>query len=48
MSDYRPVRRALISVSDKTGLVPLGQRLAALNIHILINRRLSKAFATLV
>ena len=43
MADYRPVRRALISVSDKTGLVPLGQRLAALNIHILSTGGSAKA-----
>ena len=27
-TDLYPVRRALISVSDKTGLVPFGQALA--------------------
>jgi phosphoribosylaminoimidazolecarboxamide formyltransferase/IMP cyclohydrolase len=30
-----PIRRALISVSDKTGLVPLGQALAAAGVHLL-------------
>ncbi len=34
-SDLQGVTRALISVSDKTGLVPFGQALAALNIEIL-------------
>ncbi|MFL6239965.1 MAG: bifunctional phosphoribosylaminoimidazolecarboxamide formyltransferase/IMP cyclohydrolase [Actinomycetes bacterium] len=33
-SDRRPIRRALISVSDKTGLVELGRSLAAANVHI--------------
>ena len=35
MSDLVPIRRALISVSDKTGLIPLGQILAAKGIEIL-------------
>jgi len=35
MSGYRSIKRALISVSDKTGLVEFGQALAALNIEIL-------------
>jgi phosphoribosylaminoimidazolecarboxamide formyltransferase/IMP cyclohydrolase len=30
-----PIRRALISVSDKTGLIPFGQALAAAGVHIL-------------
>jgi phosphoribosylaminoimidazolecarboxamide formyltransferase/IMP cyclohydrolase len=30
-----PIRRALISVSDKTGLIPLAQALAARGVHIL-------------
>ncbi len=30
MSDLRPIRRALLSVSDKTGLVPLARALAGL------------------
>ncbi|WP_415234919.1 bifunctional phosphoribosylaminoimidazolecarboxamide formyltransferase/IMP cyclohydrolase [Sneathiella sp.] len=34
-SDYQRVSRALISVSDKTGLVEFGQALAELNIEIL-------------
>ena len=43
MADYRPIRRALISVSDKTGLLELGQRLAALNIQILSTGGSAKA-----
>jgi phosphoribosylaminoimidazolecarboxamide formyltransferase/IMP cyclohydrolase len=35
MTDSHLPRRALISVSDKTGLVPLGQALAALGVDIL-------------
>jgi phosphoribosylaminoimidazolecarboxamide formyltransferase/IMP cyclohydrolase len=35
MSGYRSIKRALISVSDKTGLVEFGRALAALNIDIL-------------
>ncbi len=34
-TDLQPVTRALISVSDKTGLVEFGQALAALNVEIL-------------
>ncbi|MDH3666708.1 MAG: bifunctional phosphoribosylaminoimidazolecarboxamide formyltransferase/IMP cyclohydrolase [Paracoccaceae bacterium] len=34
MSDPTPVRRALISVSDKTGLEDLGQRLAAAGVEL--------------
>ncbi|MEX0582710.1 MAG: hypothetical protein WD185_03490, partial [Sneathiella sp.] len=34
-TDLQPVSRALISVSDKSGLVELGKALAALNIEIL-------------
>ncbi|MDZ5646429.1 bifunctional phosphoribosylaminoimidazolecarboxamide formyltransferase/IMP cyclohydrolase [Nitrospirillum sp. BR 11828] len=33
--DLVPLRRALISVSDKTGLIELGQALAARGVHIL-------------
>ena len=43
MADYRPVRRALISVSDKTNLISLGQRLAALSIQILSTGGSAKA-----
>lgn len=35
MTDLVPIRRALISVSDKTGLVPLAQALAARGVEIL-------------
>jgi len=35
MTDIVPIQRALISVSDKQGLVPLGQALAAAGAHIL-------------
>ncbi len=35
MSDIVPIRRALISVSDKAGLVPLAQALAAAGVEIL-------------
>src|SRR5258708_29379996 len=35
MSDFLPIRRALISVSDKTGLVPFAQALAARGVAIL-------------
>ena len=43
MADFRPVNRALISVSDKTGLIELGQRLAALTIQILSTGGSAKA-----
>jgi len=35
MTDLHPVRRALLSVSDKTGLVDLGQALAARGVELL-------------
>ncbi len=35
MTDIRPIRRALLSVSDKTGLVDLGRALAARDIELL-------------
>src|SRR6056297_2463997 len=35
MTDLAPVRRALLSVSDKTGLVELGQALAARGVELL-------------
>ena len=35
MNDLAPVRRALLSVSDKTGLVDLGQALAAKGVELL-------------
>src|SRR5688500_13453765 len=34
MSDLVPVKRALISVSDKTDLIPFARRLAALGVQI--------------
>jgi phosphoribosylaminoimidazolecarboxamide formyltransferase/IMP cyclohydrolase len=41
--DVVPIRRALISVSDKTGLVELGQALAKRNVEILSTGGTSKA-----
>jgi phosphoribosylaminoimidazolecarboxamide formyltransferase/IMP cyclohydrolase len=35
MTDHRPIRRALLSVSDKTGLVELGRALAAREVELL-------------
>ncbi|MEY2961006.1 MAG: hypothetical protein RLZ60_836, partial [Pseudomonadota bacterium] len=35
MTDLYPVRRALLSVSDKTGLIELGQALAARGVELL-------------
>ena len=35
MSDLLPIRRALISVSDKTGIVEFAQQLQALNVELL-------------
>lgn len=43
--DLVPVKRALISVSDKTGLVELGQALAARNVEILSTGGSAKALA---
>ena len=34
MQTLRPVRRALISVSDKTGIIEFAQQLAALNVEM--------------
>lgn len=34
MSGYKQVRRALLSVTDKTGLVPFAQQLAALHVEL--------------
>ncbi|MDH5566105.1 MAG: bifunctional phosphoribosylaminoimidazolecarboxamide formyltransferase/IMP cyclohydrolase [Myxococcales bacterium] len=39
----RPVRRALLSVSDKTGLVELAQQLAALNIELIASGGTARA-----
>ena len=38
-----PIRRALLSVSDKTGLVPFGQALAARGVEILSTGGTAKA-----
>ena len=35
MSNYRPVKRALISVSDKTGVVEFAKTLASKGVEIL-------------
>src|ERR1700757_1439506 len=43
MTDIVPIRRALISVSDKTGLVAFGQALAALGVEILSTGGSAKA-----
>jgi phosphoribosylaminoimidazolecarboxamide formyltransferase/IMP cyclohydrolase len=43
MSDLQPVRRALLSVSDKTGLIELGQALAAQGGEILSTGGSAKA-----
>lgn len=43
MTDIVPIRRALISVSDKTGLVPFAQALAAHGIEILSTGGSAKA-----
>ncbi len=41
----RPIRRALVSVSDKTGLVTLARRLAALGVEIVSTGGTAKAIA---
>ncbi len=43
MTDIVPIRRALISVSDKTGLVPFAQALAAHGVEILSTGGSAKA-----
>jgi phosphoribosylaminoimidazolecarboxamide formyltransferase/IMP cyclohydrolase len=43
MSDLRPIRRALISVSDKTGLVEFARFLASKNVEILSTGGSAKA-----
>ena len=43
MTDIVPIRRALISVSDKTGLVAFGQALAAAGVEILSTGGSAKA-----
>ena len=40
-----PIRRALISVSDKTGLVEFARALTALNIEIISTGGTAKSFA---
>ena len=44
-ADARPVRRALLSVSDKTGLVELAKGLAALGVELISTGGTSKAIA---
>ncbi|OBY25777.1 bifunctional phosphoribosylaminoimidazolecarboxamide formyltransferase/IMP cyclohydrolase [Leisingera sp. JC1] len=43
MTDLHPVRRALLSVSDKTGLIELGQALAARGVELLSTGGSAKA-----
>ena len=43
MTDLYPVRRALLSVSDKTGLIELGQALAARGVELLSTGGTAKA-----
>ncbi|EPX79708.1 bifunctional phosphoribosylaminoimidazolecarboxamide formyltransferase/IMP cyclohydrolase [Salipiger mucosus] len=43
MSDLHPVRRALLSVSDKTGLIELGEALAARGVDLLSTGGSAKA-----
>ncbi|MGP6087015.1 bifunctional phosphoribosylaminoimidazolecarboxamide formyltransferase/IMP cyclohydrolase [Antarctobacter jejuensis] len=43
MSDLQPLRRALLSVSDKTGLIDLGKSLAARGVEILSTGGSAKA-----
>src|SRR5690606_37734428 len=43
MSDLQPIRRALLSVSDKTGLVDLARALAARNVELLSTGGTAKA-----
>ncbi|MCO7224669.1 bifunctional phosphoribosylaminoimidazolecarboxamide formyltransferase/IMP cyclohydrolase [Pleionea sp. CnH1-48] len=45
MQTLRPVRRALISVSDKTGIIEFAQQLAALNVEILSTGGTAKLLA---
>lgn len=45
MTDLHPVRRALLSVSDKTGLIDLAQALAARGIEAGLDRRHRKGHA---
>jgi len=43
MTDLQPIRRALLSVSDKTGLIELGQALAARGVELLSTGGSAKA-----
>ena len=43
MTDIAPIRRALISVSDKAGLVPFAQALVAAGVEILSTGGSAKA-----
>ncbi|MEP2716119.1 bifunctional phosphoribosylaminoimidazolecarboxamide formyltransferase/IMP cyclohydrolase, partial [Pseudophaeobacter sp.] len=43
MTDQTPIRRALLSVSDKTGLIDLGKALAARNVELLSTGGSAKA-----
>ena len=43
MTDLQPVRRALISVSDKTGLIELASALAARGVELLSTGGSAKA-----
>ena len=45
MTDLVPIRRALLSVSDKTGLTELGAALAARDVEILSTGGTAKALA---
>ena len=45
MSDLRSIRRALISVSDKTGVVEFAKKLASNNIEILSTGGTAKLLA---
>src|SRR5574338_829410 len=42
-TDLRPIRRALISVSDKTGIVDLARELTRLNVEIISTGGTAKA-----
>jgi phosphoribosylaminoimidazolecarboxamide formyltransferase/IMP cyclohydrolase len=43
MTDIVPIRRALLSVSDKTGLVDLGKSLAAKGVELVSTGGTAKA-----
>jgi phosphoribosylaminoimidazolecarboxamide formyltransferase/IMP cyclohydrolase len=45
MDDLVPIRRALLSVSDKTGLLDLARALAARGVHLLASGGTRKAIA---